>query len=377
MNQMGQTATDRPIRVLYVARAPFISGAERALLSQLCHLDRARVEPLLVLGRESSLIDAAGKLGVPVRVMSMPKRSAGTLPGWWWSLHRLARIAREFRADLLHANDVPSCQALSVVGAKLHVPRVIHVRWGITATDAGWWARTGAERVLCISQWVKGQLGDTAGTPLRGATVEVLPDAVDWPAEENHNGTPAPTSDAGESAIGFAGQLIPSKGLELVIRALAQLPVDGRPKLLVAGRDTQRNGAYQRELEALAVRLGVAGCIRWLGFLHDVRDLYLQVSAVVCPSLEEPLGLVPLEAAQFHRPAIANRIGGLAETIIDGQTGWLVEPTPEAWALALKQLSDRAAVARLGRDAHERTRLLYAPAVYQDKLLAIYRSLLA
>jgi glycosyltransferase involved in cell wall biosynthesis len=364
------------MRVLYVARAPFISGAERALASQLRHLDRQQVAPLLVVGHESPLIETVSGLDVPVRVVRLPKRAPKSLLPWWWSLRRLRSVVREFKPDLLHANDVPSCQALSVLGAELHLPRVVHVRWTITAKEAGWWARVGAERVICISQWVKGQFGDTAGTPLANTNVDVLPDAVDWPAKRQSDDDFASTRRPGETVIGFAGQLIPSKGLELVIGALALLPVGDRPKLLVAGRDTQRSGAYQAELEALAERAGVAERIEWLGFLQDVGDLYRRVSAMICPSWEEPLGLVPLEAAQFHLPTIANDIGGLAETIVDGQTGWLVTPTPDAWARALKRLQDRAAVARMGRAAHDRTQTLYAPAVYQQKLVDVYRQLL-
>ncbi len=66
-----------PIRVLYIARAPFVSGAERALMSMLRHLDRARVEPHLALGCETELVQLARAIDVPVTLV-MPVLASST-----------------------------------------------------------------------------------------------------------------------------------------------------------------------------------------------------------------------------------------------------------------------------------------------------------
>jgi glycosyltransferase involved in cell wall biosynthesis len=376
------------MRVLYVARAPFISGAERALASMLRHLDRQRIEPHLVLGHDSPLIDTARALRIDVSVIALPKRSAESMLGWKRSVSALKRLVQELRPNILHANDVPSCQAMTVIGAEHRLPRVVHVRWGISAADAGWWARGGADCVLCISSWVRRELGDPTGTPLAEAAMEVLPDAVDWPAEAPlrcgddaaRNGTcdAVPAPHGGALRLGFAGQLIESKGLDLLIEALARVPAPSRPRVLIAGRDTQRGGAYERELRDLAQRRGVAEDIQWLGFLDDVGVLYRQVGAIVCPSRIEPLGLVPLEAARFGRPALASRVGGFPETIVDGVTGWLVPPDAEGWAAALSRIGSlpHTALAAAGAAANRRARDSYAPALYQRTLMAVYENLL-
>lgn len=369
-----------PHRVLYIARAPFISGAERALMSMLRHLDRTRIEPHLALGAETELIDLAKQADVPVTLLPVPKRSKTTMLAWWRSLRRLTRLVESFEADVMHANDVPSCQAMSVVGAQRGVPRVVHVRWVITAPAAAWWARAGAEVVLCISDWIKRELGSTVGTTLESSRVEVVPDAVDWPAHDADGPAPSPGSGPalegdGELTLGFSGQLIESKGLDLVIEAMGHLEHEARPRLLVAGEDTQTGGAYKRQLQELASRCGVADRIEWLGFLADVTQLHAKVDAMVCPSRIEPLGLVPLEAARLNVPAIANRVGGLAETIIDGRTGRLVEPTVEAWAAALRGLPERTTLRAWGGAAHKRTIEHYSPMVYQRRLMGVYESL--
>lgn len=396
------SSLDRPIRVLYVARAPFISGAERALRSMLMHLDRRQVEPYLVLGCSSELIQTAEQLEIPVRVIGLPRRSLTSAVHWWISLKRLGSWVSKIRPEILHANDVPSCQAMCRIGNASRIPRVVHVRWTIDAASMSWWTGGAIERVLCISEYVRQTLGPIEGSGLAGSKVEVIADCVDWPAkviggteeadiatgdrpdsaslrESGGAGEPQQAGNDGQVGtrivLGFAGQLIPSKGLDLVIRGLAGVPEDRRPHLMVAGRDTQTGGSYQRELEALAVALGVERQITWLGFLDRPGDLYQKVDAVVCPSREEPLGLVPLEAAEFARPAIACAGGGLVETIKHGVTGWHVQPDPRSWATFLSALPDRNELRRAGREARQQTLAGYSPAAYWERLTTIYRSL--
>jgi len=358
-----------PIRVLYVARGPFISGAERALVSQLRFLDRDRVQPRLVLGHKTELVRIAGELDIPVDVAPLPKRSPRTLLSWWRCLGKLRTIIADFEPALLHANDVPSCQAVSVLGRKLGIGRVVHVRWDITAEALAWWARGGCDVLLCISDWMRQRVGDVSGTAVADAEAVVLPDAVDWPATDD---VARQRQMSERPTLGFAGQLIESKGLDLVIDALGRLDAGQRPRLRVAGEDTQHGGAYKQQLQQRAEQAGVAEDIEWLGFLDDVTSLHREVWAMVCPSRIEPLGLVPLEAARFGAPTMANRVGGLAETIIDGETGWHVEPTVEAWAAALPRVLDRHRNTGLGEAARVRTMKRHGPAAYQQALMGIY-----
>ncbi len=350
-------------------------------MSMLRHLDRARIEPHLALGHETELVAQARAMEVPVTMLAVPKRSRTSMLSWWRSLWRLTKLVKQFEPDVMHANDVPSCQAMSVVGAKLGVPRVVHVRWVITAESAGWWARSGAERLICISDWVRRELGDVNGTPVAGAKIEVVADAVDWPgnldslpANGDEGFSAAKPRAAGELTLGFTGQLIESKGLDLVIVAIGKLPPHRRPKLLVAGDDTQSGGIYLAKLKSLAAQCGVADRIEWLGFVKDVGQLHQRVDAMVCPSRIEPLGLVPLEAARFAVPTLANRVGGLMETIVDRQSGRLVEASVDDWAVALDEAHDREMLARWGLAARQRTIEHHAPAVYQRRLMAIYES---
>ncbi len=372
----NDSSMPRPLRILYVARAPFVSGAERALVSMLRHAPQDAVEPCVVLGCESPLVDLVRGLGLSVHIVPLAKRTWREGLGYLRSRRQLGRLIDSFQPDRLHANDMPSSQALSDLGHKRKIKNIIHVRWQITASEASWWLPGGATDVICISRWMREQLGDTAGTSLAPSHVTVLPDLVDWPAIEEapppHPRNPA-TDSHGPVTLGFAGQLIPDKGLDLVIEAIAQQRPEHRPRLLVAGADTQRGGTYAQSLQAMAAERGVTDCITWLGFLPEISQLYEQVDWVVCPSRVEPLGLVPLEAARFGVPAIANRVGGLAESIEPGRTGLLVEPTVTGWTFILPRLTEPGLRDTLGQAAREHVKAHHAPAVYWKHLLEIYR----
>jgi glycosyltransferase involved in cell wall biosynthesis len=123
--------------------------------------------------------------------------------------------------------------------------------------------------------------------------------------------------------------------------------------------------------------LELADRVSFLGFIEDVAAFYHAVDCVVVPSLEEPLGRVPLEAAAYERPAIAFATGGLPETIQDDVTGWLV-PTGNVLALreALSRFIDGGAFARYGEAARTAVEDRCHPVRYANHIAHLYSALL-
>lgn len=360
---------DRRMRVLFFSRAPFVSGAERALMTMLRGLDRSRVEPAVIVGTEE-LSSPLRNANVPYWIVPFVKREFASAWAWWRSLNAMRAVVREFQPDIVHSNDVPSCQAMSLIAGKLGIPRVIHVRWPVDSTGVRWWARGGAEQAICISRWIAGELGEA--TP--GCSITVDPDPITWTDAPGVSLAGERTGD--ELVLGFAGQLIRVKGLEILMRALATLGDSRRFRLFIAGEDRQTGGAYQAELQKLAAELGIADRIEWLGFLPNVDELYRRVDAVVCPSLVEPLGLVPLEAARFSLPALVSNVGGFPETVEHGVTGWLAPPTVEGWRETLKSLPAADVLREIGETAHRRIRRSHDLQAYCERLVSRYETLL-
>jgi glycosyltransferase involved in cell wall biosynthesis len=157
---------------------------------------------------------------------------------------------------------------------------------------------------------------------------------------------------SGEPVVLVVGALVPRKGHAVLLRAARSLAARGlRPAYVFCGE-----GSGRSELEGLAADLGIAGRVRFTGWRSDVAPLLAAADLVVVPSLHEGLGVAALEAGAAARPVIASRTGGLAEVVVDGETGWLVPPEdPEALAAALEAaLRDAEEARRRGAAARAR-----------------------
>jgi glycosyltransferase involved in cell wall biosynthesis len=128
------------------------------------------------------------------------------------------------------------------------------------------------------------------------------------------------------------GRLNAWKGQQIAIDALAQLPSDCH--LWIVGAPLFGEQAFEADLRAQAVRLGVASRAHFLGFRDDIATLMRAADVVVHASvLPEPFGRVVVEGMLARRPVIATRGGGVTEIIADGENGMLVPPG-DAGALA-------------------------------------------
>lgn len=124
------------------------------------------------------------------------------------------------------------------------------------------------------------------------------------------------------------------------------------PVIVAGGYDTQNveNVEYRGELQQLANKLGIT-----VDFRMDISDaeratLFQTALIVVYTPDQEHFGIVPLEAMYAGTPVLAVNSGGPTETVQDGATGFLRDPTPQAFGLALWELvQDPAKATTMGR----------------------------
>jgi glycosyltransferase involved in cell wall biosynthesis len=185
-----------------------------------------------------------------------------------------------------------------------------------------------------------------------------------------HNGVEAPRSEpcpADEPTLLVLGRLVPHKQVEHVFEVAARLrPTVPDLRVRVVG-----DGWWADQLRVEAHRLGVADLVDFVGFVdEDTKHRHLAESWVlVLPSLKEGWGLVVMEAAGYHVPAVAYRsAGGVTESVVDGVTGLLVddlEGMTDAVRLLLQEPAQRrrlgmAAAARADEFAWGTTARLFA-----------------
>jgi glycosyltransferase involved in cell wall biosynthesis len=123
--------------------------------------------------------------------------------------------------------------------------------------------------------------------------------------------------------VGFAGRLVPGKGVEELLAASA-LAAERQPlELLIAG-----HGSDRQRLEALAPRLRWPSRVRFLGHVEDMPAFWGSCDIAVIPSsrFTESFSMTTLEAMCCERAVIATRNGAIPELMVDGQTGTLVAP---------------------------------------------------
>ncbi|HKV89948.1 MAG TPA: glycosyltransferase family 4 protein [Thermoplasmata archaeon] len=215
--------------------------------------------------------------------------------------------------------------------------------------------------------------------PLRGRALTVIPSAVDLTRFHPEVDGSAVREQLGLSdarVLAFTGRLVPHKGVDLIVRALPDLPSD--VKLLVVGR-----GPRLPELYALARRLGVDERIR---FCPDVSDAdlpkYLRAADVfVFPSQNrlEGFGLVVAEALAAGLPVVIADMPGVREVIEPGVQGVLVEPMIQHDLVAkLRELLDDAPRRRaMARAARQRAEERFGLGPVVDQLTQLYRDLSA
>jgi len=114
------------------------------------------------------------------------------------------------------------------------------------------------------------------------------------------------------------------KGLEYLIEAMRLLQEMQEAKLYILGK-----GAEEGNLQKLVKKLGLEGKVVFIEKPipnYEMPFLYRECDVYVQPSIIEPYGIAVLEAMACGKPVIGTKVGGMLDTVKDGETGFLVDP---------------------------------------------------
>jgi len=144
----------------------------------------------------------------------------------------------------------------------------------------------------------------------------------------------------GESIIVFVGRIIPLKGINIMLKAMAHLEGKQRIKLVVIGGNDHSQAEMQR-LKTLSRTLRIDESVIFLGSVEQETLPFFYSAADLCvvPSYYESFGLVVLESLACGTPVVATKVGCAESVILHGETGYVVaDNTPESLADKISRL---------------------------------------
>ncbi|MEZ5550323.1 MAG: glycosyltransferase family 4 protein [Pseudomonadales bacterium] len=335
-------------RILYVEHNTdgTIGGSHRCLLDIVGQLNREKFEPLVCFFQRNSLYSAFEEAGVkilefaawrPIKVpgsqksaaihglqslLNVAKMHVFRSSKWMWFLKRN-------RVDLVHLNnacgyDHDLMTACVVSG----IPFVVHER-GIQSEISGstrFFSRF-PQRIITISDAVNSNLIDGGISSDRLFRIDdgiclqrirVSENIVDirkeWEISRKSR------------IIGIVGNIKEWKGQDVLLAALPLL-LKKFPDLVCFFVGSFADLEFKRKLEGYVLKHGLSQCVRFTGYAQNPIDYIAAFDVFVHASIEpEPFGIVILEAMACGKAVIATNFGGPAEIVLNGVSGYLVEP---------------------------------------------------
>ena len=349
------------MRVVHVHRMRGIGGSERHLLALLPALAERGLDPVFV-GLDDPAWDPSdfyGALSVPAHRLRSPRDVDPLL---------FARLVRSLRADVVHTHLVHA-DLYGGLAARLRGAHLVTTKHNDDPFRTGpfRYVERGlaklADRVITITDSLRTFTVERVGVPAEKVqTIHYGLDAL--PAAWGDN--PPDDVPADARVLLAVSRLTPQKGIDVAIRAVAELPAD--TVLVVLGEGPERGA-----LERAAHHLGVDRRVFLPGRVPDVAAWLRRARVFVHPARWEGFGLGVLEAMLAGLPVVASNVSSLPELVADGKTGLLVPPD-DAGALA-RAVSDALERPELGQAGVARARREFSVARMADRTAALYAAL--
>jgi glycosyltransferase involved in cell wall biosynthesis len=286
-----------------------------------------RCDHKIHIGQTSSSI-RRGRLPLKARLRKrLPRWSRVQWESYGWSKKARQMITRSLESisshpDICHIHASHYFMSAGIYQACrdvfLTIPVVVHFHNGPVFAVPGLWEQRmirGADLCLFNSRYCE-EAWRAVAKPRR---TMVMPNPVEFPADP-----PLCRSlSSREIVIGTMGRLSSIKGIDVAMRAFARaVKVEPRLKLEIGGE-----GPEGEQLRQLVRKLGIEERVQFHGFVTDVDSLLSRWHVLLQPTKTvEAFGRTVIEAMACRCAVIASRVGGLPENVIDGETGYVVEP---------------------------------------------------
>ncbi len=180
----------------------------------------------------------------------------------------------------------------------------------------------------------------------------------------------------GEDCViyGIAARLNPVKDVKTLIRAFGEAAKQcGNIRLLIAG-----DGEQRQELEEMAGSLCPSGTVKFIGWQTDMNSFYHSLNVNMLSSISETFPYAITEGARMGCATISTAVGGIPKVVIDGKTGFLVDPGD--WQTMARRIVSLAGDAKLrsslGQGIYEKVRREFSSQVMAQRQIQIYQTVI-
>lgn len=298
-----------------------------------------------------------------------------------WLLRELPRV----KPDLVHSNTLYLLPA-AIAARMLRIPHLWHVHEIVArsrrmGTLLSWLANRFSTRVIAVSDAVRRQL--VRDYPPLASKVTVIRNGIDPRSHHPEVDSHAFRAELGlgpdDVLVGMLGRIHRMKGQDFFLEAIRRLPRRENLTFAMVGGVFAGDEAM---LEGLQHKVRAEGLdhVRILDFRTNVAEIHAAFDVFVLPSaLPDPFPTVVLEAMATGRPVIATNHGGAAEMVVEGETGFLVDPDDaETLGRRIMTLVDDASLRRrMGSQGRSRLLALFSLGRFVQDYLACCRSLVS
>ena len=350
----------KTVKVLYLLHDSRRSGVPAVAANFIRLAATVDVEPSVLFAHDGVYAQELRAAGIPVRTL-------GARTPFLWRFKRflmngiLLTHGKDFEVIHIHSTAL----AWSVLAAKASGLKVVYHLHELPRR-IGWLLRKAmicADEVVFCSQTCAAHFAEVPAKRRR-----TIVNAIQLPAPQPvHREGPVPR-------VVMAASLNKNKGQDLLLKAFALLR-NKEAELWLYGTTGLSAHQYVRDLKSFVQAHGLTGRVFFPGPTPDVMHVFSEASVVVHTSWTESFGMALVEAASCGVPVIAHDLQGMREVVVDGVTGFLVEPGDiDALAGRLDELLEDADLrARVGAAGYRMVQDRFSMAARAGEYRTLYR----
>lgn len=355
-------------RILFTESSNNLGGQELQALQQMVALEKMGIKTRLACRENSGIAERAAFLGL--QRVNVPFCNSLHLP----SLLIMRRLMQNWhpQAIISHSGHDANITALSASFLSQR-PVLVRSRTYQPGRPKAWTYNRFADVTAVPSAELRREI--LANPRIEPERVRVLYPGIDFTGLERAASAPLPQkviswlNQRTGPLVVQAAMLRPEKGHLFMLEVIAQISSRfAGLRYVIAGE-----GEQQERIAERISALGLTESVLLAGLMNPVAPLLKCADLVVMPSFYEPLGMAQSEALVLGVPVVASHVGGIPETVTDGETGLLIEPgNLDAWTTALTwALHNLPRMRQMAQDGGKQVRSLFSVEANSAGLLQI------